>query len=275
VCLSPSADRVSRFGVPVWQGALASGLYVAGWLKRGPSGIIATNIMDARETVKSIVHDIKEGVIKEPEVSEQIEDVAWIRNADLRYLTIRSCIRSLVSVCFPSSAPLSLSSHPSHSPRMVSWIGSRGRRSTRTSKRVVSSRANRVSRSRANRSCSKQPAYNNRTGRARENELGQHEGRPSGWDAYTDINCSMSSACRRGARSIGNSAQCNASSLARDHHPIPHARVSSSSVMVRPSVSDGLSVIRPAHSGDLSSALTASRQRDLRHGSEEPPCPSR
>lgn len=41
---------------------------MAGWLKRGPSGIIATNIMDARETVKSIVQDIKEGVVKEPEI---------------------------------------------------------------------------------------------------------------------------------------------------------------------------------------------------------------
>jgi NADPH-dependent glutamate synthase beta subunit-like oxidoreductase len=31
-------------------------LYVAGWLKRGPSGIIGTNIADAKDTVATIVH---------------------------------------------------------------------------------------------------------------------------------------------------------------------------------------------------------------------------
>ncbi|KAL7574235.1 hypothetical protein ACA910_012491 [Epithemia clementina (nom. ined.)] len=34
------------------------GLYVAGWLKRGPSGIIGTNIPDAKETVASILDDL-------------------------------------------------------------------------------------------------------------------------------------------------------------------------------------------------------------------------
>lgn len=33
-------------------------LYVCGWLKRGPSGIIGTNITDAKETVDSILEDI-------------------------------------------------------------------------------------------------------------------------------------------------------------------------------------------------------------------------
>ena len=37
------------------------GLYAAGWLKRGPSGIIGTNIMDAKETVVTIVHDLENG----------------------------------------------------------------------------------------------------------------------------------------------------------------------------------------------------------------------
>lgn len=34
------------------------GLYVSGWLKRGPSGIIGTNISDAKDTVASIMEDI-------------------------------------------------------------------------------------------------------------------------------------------------------------------------------------------------------------------------
>ncbi|KAL4563911.1 hypothetical protein LXL04_027959 [Taraxacum kok-saghyz] len=37
------------------------GLYVCGWLKRGPTGIIATNLYDAEETVASISEDISKG----------------------------------------------------------------------------------------------------------------------------------------------------------------------------------------------------------------------
>ncbi|PKA64741.1 Glutamate synthase 1 [NADH], chloroplastic [Apostasia shenzhenica] len=40
------------------------GLYVAGWLKRGPTGIIATNLYCAEETVASISEDIEKGLIK-------------------------------------------------------------------------------------------------------------------------------------------------------------------------------------------------------------------
>mmetsp|Transcript_34129 Transcript_34129/g.51481 ORF Transcript_34129/g.51481 Transcript_34129/m.51481 type:complete len:401 (+) Transcript_34129:959-2161(+) len=39
------------------------GLYVSGWLKRGPSGIIGTNISDAKDTVASILFDLKNGNI--------------------------------------------------------------------------------------------------------------------------------------------------------------------------------------------------------------------
>lgn len=39
------------------------GLYCAGWAKRGPSGIIGTNIPDARETVAAIARDVEDGVI--------------------------------------------------------------------------------------------------------------------------------------------------------------------------------------------------------------------
>ena len=35
------------------------GLYVSGWLKRGPSGIIGTNITDAKETVMCILEDLR------------------------------------------------------------------------------------------------------------------------------------------------------------------------------------------------------------------------
>jgi len=35
-----------------------NGLYVCGWLKRGPSGIIGSNIIDAKDTVSSIIKDL-------------------------------------------------------------------------------------------------------------------------------------------------------------------------------------------------------------------------
>jgi NADPH-dependent glutamate synthase beta subunit-like oxidoreductase len=38
--------------------SIAGGLYTAGWLKRGPSGIIGTNIADAKETVSTIMADV-------------------------------------------------------------------------------------------------------------------------------------------------------------------------------------------------------------------------
>ncbi|XP_077228730.1 pyridine nucleotide-disulfide oxidoreductase family protein [Tasmannia lanceolata] len=39
------------------------GLYVTGWLKRGPTGIIATNLYCAEETVVSITEDLKQGIL--------------------------------------------------------------------------------------------------------------------------------------------------------------------------------------------------------------------
>jgi NADPH-dependent glutamate synthase beta subunit-like oxidoreductase len=39
--------------------ASLGGLYVSGWLKRGPSGIIGTNIMDAKDTVVNVVKDLE------------------------------------------------------------------------------------------------------------------------------------------------------------------------------------------------------------------------
>eukprot|EP00978_Attheya_sp_CCMP212_P011809 scaffold29344_cov58-Attheya_sp.AAC.1 len=41
--------------------AMENGLFVSGWLKRGPSGIIGTNIVDAKDTVASIISDMKDG----------------------------------------------------------------------------------------------------------------------------------------------------------------------------------------------------------------------
>lgn len=42
-------------------GHVVLGLYVAGWIKRGPSGVIGTNKTDAQETVACMVEDMKAG----------------------------------------------------------------------------------------------------------------------------------------------------------------------------------------------------------------------
>jgi adrenodoxin-NADP+ reductase len=45
------------------QSPQTSPLYVTGWLKRGATGIIGTNISDAKETVASLISDLKNGNI--------------------------------------------------------------------------------------------------------------------------------------------------------------------------------------------------------------------
>jgi ferredoxin--NADP+ reductase len=43
-----------------------SGLYCAGWIKRGPSGVIGTNKPDALETVECMLEDAGKGKVLEP-----------------------------------------------------------------------------------------------------------------------------------------------------------------------------------------------------------------
>jgi ferredoxin--NADP+ reductase len=41
-----------------------AGEYVAGWLKRGPTGVIGTNKADARETVQTMLGDLHSGRLR-------------------------------------------------------------------------------------------------------------------------------------------------------------------------------------------------------------------
>lgn len=57
------AGRVHHDGSPV------SGTYVAGWAKRGPTGVIGTNKHDARETVRTLLADLESlppGPVRDP-----------------------------------------------------------------------------------------------------------------------------------------------------------------------------------------------------------------
>jgi ferredoxin--NADP+ reductase len=47
-------------------GKPVSGLYCAGWIKRGPTGVIGTNKKDAAETVELLLEDGRAGVLAEP-----------------------------------------------------------------------------------------------------------------------------------------------------------------------------------------------------------------
>ena len=42
------------------------GLYVAGWIKRGPSGVIGTNKPDAAETSEAMLEDLEQGDVAQP-----------------------------------------------------------------------------------------------------------------------------------------------------------------------------------------------------------------
>jgi ferredoxin--NADP+ reductase len=61
------------------------GLYVTGWIKRGPSGIIGTNKPDAGETVASMAGDAAEGLVPEPAVvdADAIERLVRERQPDV------------------------------------------------------------------------------------------------------------------------------------------------------------------------------------------------
>ena len=45
------------------------GWYVAGWIKRGPTGVIGTNKPDARATVQTVLADLESGVLPEPSIA--------------------------------------------------------------------------------------------------------------------------------------------------------------------------------------------------------------
>ncbi|HET9244057.1 MAG TPA: FAD-dependent oxidoreductase [Gaiella sp.] len=49
--------------IPNTSGRVEPGLYVAGWIKRGPSGVIGTNKKDATETVQLLLEDARAGAL--------------------------------------------------------------------------------------------------------------------------------------------------------------------------------------------------------------------
>jgi ferredoxin--NADP+ reductase len=60
--------------IPNDRGRVEPGLYAAGWIKRGPSGVIGTNKKDATETVELLLEDARAGLLRR-ESDERLEDL--------------------------------------------------------------------------------------------------------------------------------------------------------------------------------------------------------
>ena len=60
-----------------------TGLYAAGWIKRGPTGVIGTNKKDATETVERLLEDARAGVLPTADSPARIEDLLAERGVQL------------------------------------------------------------------------------------------------------------------------------------------------------------------------------------------------
>jgi ferredoxin--NADP+ reductase len=68
--------RVLRDGLP------SAGEYVAGWIKRGPTGVVGTNKHDARETVASLLADAADGTLRVGGPVDDLVDMLRAGGAD-------------------------------------------------------------------------------------------------------------------------------------------------------------------------------------------------
>ena len=62
------------------------GLYTAGWIKRGPSGVIGTNKLDASETVKCMLEDFENGILLNPQMPESVSAEEMVRLHQPEYI---------------------------------------------------------------------------------------------------------------------------------------------------------------------------------------------
>ncbi|WP_249933287.1 FAD-dependent oxidoreductase [Blastococcus sp. CCUG 61487] len=63
-------------------GQLSGGEYVAGWIKRGPSGVVGTNKADARETVAALLADATAGVLRVGGPADDLVSTLQARGAE-------------------------------------------------------------------------------------------------------------------------------------------------------------------------------------------------
>jgi len=84
-----------RGRVLVEQGSdqVVSGMYVAGWIKRGPTGIIGTNKPDAVETVNMLLEDVSAGAVWSPDAPTPEAIPALLEDRGVRYVTWEDWVR--------------------------------------------------------------------------------------------------------------------------------------------------------------------------------------
>ena len=64
-----------------------TGHYTAGWIKRGPSGVIGTNKKDALETVRHLLEDVAAGKLLAPESPDPAAVEALLADRNVRFIT--------------------------------------------------------------------------------------------------------------------------------------------------------------------------------------------
>lgn len=63
------------------------GHYTAGWIKRGPSGVIGTNKKDALETVRHLLADVAAGALRDPETPEPEAVESLLSERGIRFVS--------------------------------------------------------------------------------------------------------------------------------------------------------------------------------------------
>jgi ferredoxin--NADP+ reductase len=74
-------DERSRT-IPNDGGRVEPGLYCAGWIKRGPSGVIGTNKKDATETVERLLEDARGGRLPRRDPAGSLEELLAARGVE-------------------------------------------------------------------------------------------------------------------------------------------------------------------------------------------------
>jgi ferredoxin--NADP+ reductase len=70
-CVLPNAGGRTLDG----SGAPLTGVYCAGWIKRGPTGVIGTNKKDATETAEAVLEDARAGKLDHGEEASAIDEL--------------------------------------------------------------------------------------------------------------------------------------------------------------------------------------------------------
>lgn len=70
-----------------------TGLYTAGWIKRGPSGVIGTNKPDAAETVRCMLDDLEQNTILSPKHPDRAAAENFVRQRQPNYVSYEDWLR--------------------------------------------------------------------------------------------------------------------------------------------------------------------------------------